>query len=500
MLDSMLEALQLVFTPNSVVYMVGGVALGLLIGVLPGLGGTVGMALLLPFVYGMDQSQGIALLVGFVAVGSTSDTFPSILLGVPGSGGAQATIMDGYPMARQGRAGEAIGASLSASMIGGIIGAISLAGAVYLARPIIMALASPELLMLSLLGLSTVGVLARGAPLAGILAAVFGLLLATVGGAPATPAYRYTFDSVYLLDGIGLPLVALGLFALPEIVELLAKNESIAKAAQLTGGIAAGFRATLHNKLLLLRSSVIGMFIGIIPGLGGTAASWITYGMAQKTSRNSAGFGKGDVRGVIAPESANNAVDGGALVPTLMLGIPGSGSTAILLAGLLLLGLDVGPNMINEQLPLTLSIAWTLAFANVVGCLGCLLLANRITRISLLPAKLLAPFLIVVMVAAAYQTTHDFRDFAVLIGLAVVGYAMKSAGWSRAPILVGFVLAPSVERYLHLTISRYGDTWVTRPYVLLIGALILVVLVSGLVRRPRRNGSAVGVPDELVGK
>ncbi len=367
MLETLVETLTIVLDGSRLLYMMLGIFIGLTIGLLPGLSGTVGMSILLPFVYGMDPYAGMALLIGMVAVVHTGDTFPSVLLGIPGSSGSQATIMDGYPLAKKGQAARALGAAFFSSMVGGVIGGIILFSIIPIVRPVILTFGSPELFMLALLGLSMVGILAGKNPFIGILAGLFGMMLGVIGSAPSVPEYRYTFDWLYLYNGIPLPLVALGLFAFPVLIDLLVGRRSISESSSLSGSWFEGVKDAVKNRWLVLRSSILGAVAGFIPGLGGSVVDWLSYGTAKQTSKNNESFGKGDIRGVIAPESSNNAKEGGSLIPTLMFGIPGSGTTAILLGGLLLMGVEAGPRMVTDELSLTMSIIWTLVIANIIG-------------------------------------------------------------------------------------------------------------------------------------
>jgi putative tricarboxylic transport membrane protein len=476
-----MEALLIVLDPSRLSFMLIGIGIGLTVGLLPGLSGTVGMSILLPFIYGMDPYAGMALLIGMTAVVHTGDTFPSILLGIPGSSGSQATIMDGYPLAQKGEAGRALSAAFFCSMIGGIIGGLTLFMAIPIFRPLVLAFGSPELFMLALLGLSMVGILAGNSPLLGILSGALGLMLGTVGGAPAVPEYRYTFDILYLFNGIPLAVLALGLFALPEMVDLLAADRSISKVTKLGGGWLKGIKDSIKHKWLLLRSAVIGAIIGFIPGLGGSVVDWISYGLAKQTVSNSESFGKGDIRGVIAPEGANNAKEGGALIPTLMFGIPGSGTTAILLGGLALMGLEAGPRMLTTELSLTLSIIWTLVLANIIGAIACIVLSKPISQLSLIPAKALVPFLLVLLLIGAYQSSRNWGDFVAFVVIGLLGWVMKQLDWPRAPFLIGFVLATSAERYLWISMSRYGFGWLTHPGVILIGSIIILLMFGGYI-------------------
>lgn len=476
MLETGLEALTLILQPERLLFMAAGVCVGLVVGVMPGLGGTVGMSILLPFVYGMDPFSGVALLIGMAAVVHTSDTFPSVLLGVPGSSGSQATVMDGYPLAQQGQAGRALGAAFTASLIGGIFGAIVLFGVIAVARPLILALGNPELFMLALFGLSIVAVLSQGSLIAGLTAGLGGMLFAYIGAAPAAAEIRYTFDIIYLYNGIPLALIALGLFAIPEMVDLVAADRAIARESKITAGRLDGVRDVFRNKWLVLRNSALGTAVGCIPGLGGSVVDWFAYALTRRTVRDTSQFGKGDIRGVIGPEAANNAKEGGTLMPALLFGIPGSGTTAVLLGGLILLGLQAGPSMLEDDLDVTLSVAWTLALANVLGATLCVVLSRQVSKLALVPAKRLVPFLLVVVVLAAYQASRHWGDIFMLLLLGVLGWVMKNVGWPRIPFLIGFVLAVPVERYLHLSMSLHGYGLFTRPIVVIVAVLILLLI------------------------
>lgn len=482
MFEAAFEALGIILSPDRLIWVLAGTCLGLFLGIVPGLGGMVGMAVLLPFVYGMDPYSGIALLIGMMAVVQTGDTFPAVLIGVPGTVGGAATIMDGYPMARKGQAGRALGAAFSASMLGGLFGAFLLFAILPVARPLVLAFGSPELFMLSVFGLSLVAVLSRGAPAKGILAGLLGVLLATVGLAPASTDNRYTFDWLYLMSGINLVVVALALFAIPEIIELITKGTAIAgHNAKLTGGMRQGIRDTLRNKRLLLQGSSVGAGLGLLPGVGGSAINWIAYGIAKSTVRKKNRFGKGDVRGVIAPEAAQNATEGGALIPTLLFAIPGGGTTAILLGGLVLLGINPGPDMLEQQnLPVLLTIVWTLTIANVLGTLLCLGLARPVSMLTLIPGRLLGSFLFVIIIIAAYQASHNWGDVILVLGLGLLAMVMKRLDWPRVPLLIGFVLGPGAERYFTISTSRFGAEWLTNPGVIIIGLLIIAAVTLGL--------------------
>lgn len=498
MIEAAGDALGILFTWDRMMWLWFGTFVGMAVGFLPGIGGTSGLAIFLPFLYGMDPYSGMAFLIGNYATGHCADTFPSVLIGVPGSGGSQATIMDGYPLAKQGQAQRALTTAFVCSGVGGIFGGIILLGALYVARPLILALATPELFMLTLLGLAIVGVLSRGSALTGLIVAAFGMLLGAVGIAPAQAVERFTFGQIYLIDSIPLPVLALGLFGIPELLDLVIRKESVSKAEKVDRGRwTIGFVEAWRHRWLVLSSSTVGTVIGILPGLGGSVVDWVAYGFAKQTLKNTENFGKGDIRGLIAPEAANNAKEGGSLIPTLMFGIPGSGSGAILLVGFTLFGLQPGPAMLGRHLDMTLLIVWSVLLSTFFATVVCFVASRPISKLTNINGTVLVPFLWVLLFIACFQTTRHWGDIFVLILLGLLGWTMKQLGWPRPPILIGFILATPAERYLHISISRYGMEFLLRPGVIIIGALVLALVVMGPIidgkrAKKRRLAEAAG--------
>ncbi len=492
MLDLVLEALQTLFTPANFAYLSLGVGLGLVIGIFPGLGGIAGLSLLLPFLYGMDEVPALATLIGLVAVIPTSATFTSVLMGIPGSSSSQATVLDGFALAKKGQASRALGAAFSSSLFGGLFGAIILTFFVQIARPVILFFGSAELFMLALFGLSMVGSLSGNSLVKGVVACGFGILVGSIGAAPATGEFRMAFDVYYLYDGVPLVVIALAIFAFPEISELFRKETAIAEGAALSkGGWMEGVRDAYRNKWLALRCAGLGTIVGAIPGMGGSVVDWIAYGHAVQTTKDKSQFGKGEIRGVIAPESANNAKEGGALMPTLLFGIPGSGSMAVFLGGMILIGLEPGPSMITTDINLTYTIIWSLAIANILGAGVSLLLAGPISKLTRIRFSLLAPFMIMVISFAAFQATKDMADLWMLLIFGVIGIFMKRFGWSRPAFLIGFVLATQAESYLNMSVQFYGWEMFLRPGVLII---LLLTLISVYFSR----GGSVDENSELM--
>jgi putative tricarboxylic transport membrane protein len=454
-------------------YLTIGTVLGLLVGILPGLGGVAGLSILLPFVFGMDESHALAMMIGLLAPTTTSDTFPSVLMGIPGTSGSQATVVDGFPLSKKGEGARALGAAFTASLFGGVFGALVLTGAVFAARPIILAMGFGEQIMLIILALSMVGMLTGDNALKGLATCGVGLIIGMIGVEPHG-AFRLTFGSTYLSDGIPIVIVGLGMFALPEIIELLRRQQTIAEGGVLGRGWKQGFLDAIKHKWIVLRCSGIGCLIGALPGLGGSVVDWIAYGHIIQTSKDRSNFGKGDIRGVLAPESANNAKEGGALIPTLLFGIPGSGSMAILLAGFILIGIEPGTEMITTKLHLTYTIIWSLAIANVIGAGLCLVLAPHIAKLTTIRYALLAPFMIVLIFFAAFQSNRIWTDLFMLLGMGTLGVFMKRFGWSRPALLIGFFLSTRVETKLYQSVQVYGADFLLRPIV-----IVLLLLTIG---------------------
>jgi TctA family transporter len=473
MWDAALIALERFASPSHLGVLMAGVLAGTVIGILPGLGGIACVAILLPFIYTLDVHTAMVLLVGSLAVVHTSDTITSVLIGTPGSAAAAATVLDGHPLAKQGQAARALSAAFLSSLIGGLIGALFLTLSLPIARPLVLLFSSPELLMLCVLGLSFAGFLTGGAPLKGGLAACLGLLLGSIGSAPADAVDRYTFGQLYLLDGIPLVGVALGIFGIAEIIDLLAKGGQIAERIGLGHGWLQGVRDVAQHWGIVVRGSLIGVWAGILPGIGATAGSWMAYGHVVAMARDRERFGKGDIRGVIGPESANNSVEAGDFIPTLLFSVPGGAPSAIMLGALFFYGIQPGPRMVQENLDLIFTIIWSFAIANTVGAALCLFLSPALARLTWVPFARLAPAIVVTIFFGAFQSSQHFGDIYAMLALGLLGWLMKQLGWPRAPFLVGFVLTKPTEQYLWLSISRYGLEWLLRPGVIVLGLLLL---------------------------
>lgn len=501
--DNLLQAcaagLGFVLTPSILQFLLAGVVVGGLVGILPGLGGAATIALLLPFVFDQPTHQAFALLIGIVSATATTGDLTSILLGVPGESTAAATVVDGHPMARRGEAGRAIGASLTSSLGGALFGALTLGIGIAVARPLARAIASPELFMLAVLGVAFAVPLTSVARLKGLAVGGLGLALAAVGLDPIAATPRFTFGQLSLWEGIGLMPAALGLLAIPEIVSLAGRT-SIAplSAVPARATFIAGVRDATRLWRIVLRSSVIGTGVGLLPGLGGSVSQWIAYSDAAKRSTNPREFGSGAVEGVIAPSAANNATLGGALIPTLTLGIPGSLSAAMLLTALIVKGVTPGPQMLVSErqgghLEFLFALAWMMVFANLIAAIASWGASGLLIRVTRIRSGLLVPILLLLVFLGSFVERRLLADLLLMAALAAVGLALYYFRWPRAPALIGLVLGSLAENRLFLSMDAYGRAWLWRPGVLAIACVIAASFVYPYVRRqlrPHREADA----------
>ena len=500
-----MQGLQAILAWPAAGFMVLGVFIGIWMGAVPGLGGVLGMILLLPFTFEMEPVHAFALLLGLFAVTSTSDTIASVMLGIPGTAASQATILDGYPLAKKGQAARAFGAAFTVSAFGGVFGAIVLAVSLPMITPIITSFGSPEIFMLALLGLTMVGSLSGGSISKGVAAALFGLLISTIGVAQTASIYRYTFGTDYLLDNLPLIPVVLGLFAIPELMELATKNVNIArvKPSQSTSeGIILGIKDAVKNWWLATRCAAIGTYIGILPGLGAAIVDWVAYGHAVQSSKNNETFGKGDIRGVIAPEAANNATKGGALIPAVAFGIPGSLGTAILLGALLMVGLLPGPDMLTTELHITFSMVWTIVFANILAAGLLMIWANQVAKIAFVSGHLIVPAVILFVFMGAWLGGGvSLGSWVTVLLFGVIGYVMKVSGWARPPLILGLILGTIVENRFLLSTGAYdGFGWLAKPLVLFLLILVLVTVFLAVRGFKGRRGYANSTDEQGEGR
>ncbi|MDF2998491.1 MAG: protein of unknown function transrane [Xanthobacteraceae bacterium] len=490
MLDAIVAGLSALLTLQSIAFLLIGVVYGLVIGILPGLGGIVAMALLLPFTYGYEPAATLALLLGAHIATIWGDSVTSILFNVPGAAKSLSLVFDGYPMTQQGQARRALGASAGAALLGGIIGAVFLALSIPLVRPLILALGPSEYLMMALWGLTVIATFSEGSLLKGLIAACAGVIIAFIGMDPITATPRYTFGLVFLLDGISFPVAMIGLFAIAEMMKLWVKGDSIVSRALQTetSSVLEGVRDAFRHWGLVFRSSLLGLWIGVLPGVGATVGGIAAYAMAVNTSKHPERFGKGAVEGVIAPDATLGANEGGGLLPTLAFGIPGGESMAILLIAFIGLGIVPGPTMLTDHLDIVFSLVWIIVLGSIVTTLIGIAISPYLARMPNLDHTIMIPVVLTVCFIAAYATRGIEGDVIVAGVFGLLGYVMDRYKYSRANLVIGMVLADMIERSLHLSLSLYGDFFIfTRPVTFAMFVFIVLTTAWPFVRSWRRK-------------
>lgn len=476
-----------------------GTGIGIAIGLLPGIGTTATLAITLPFIFDTDWRDALALALGILAGAGFSGDLTSILFGVPGEASSSALILDGHALTRQGKAHYAAGAAIAASLAGTVVGALALAASVPVIRPLLLTIGVPELLMIGLAGLSLVGMLGGGSPIKGIIAALFGLLLSSVGMDRQVGIYRYTFGLPYLVDGLPLIPLVLGLFAIPELVDLATHGTASASGSGPTGRIRfgsflEGMRECLRHWRLVLGTSLVGVGIGVIPGLGGGVAQWVAYAYSAQNVRDVSRVGKGAIEGVLGPATVNNSKEGGSLIPTVAFGIPGSASMALLLPILFIVGLRPGPPMLAENVNVTLFMVITLAVAGILACLMSLLVLPVLANITFIKNTRLIPYIMLLVVLGALAERHQSLDLIVTLLAGAIGLLMVNFSWSRSAMLLGFVLGPYIENNFWIATQIYGPRWLLRP-----GILLAIVLLTLIAWWSYRRLSAMAAPPATAG-
>ncbi len=487
-IDALLTALLETLVGGHLVYLLQGVLLGLCFGVIPGLGGTTALALLIPVTFAMDSLSAMYLAGGVMGATSFGGSISAILLNTPGTAPNAATTFDGYPLAQQGKAGLAIGAAATASALGGLIGLLTLLIFIPLAKEVVLSFGPAEFFLLTVLGLTAIAVSVRGKLLRGLVAACVGLIFAFVGSDSITGDIRFTAGVDYLWDGIPLVPTLTGMFAISQMIQLGLHGGSVTRVAdsdpdtlRITG-VGEGVVAVLKHWPVLLRGSAIGTVIGAIPGLGGTVAAFLAYSSTVQTDRHPESFGKGNIKGVIAPESANNAKDGGSLIPTVAFGIPGSAETALFLGILVLHGIDPGPGILlyNEREIYGLIVALTVSAvgASLIG----LALSRFLVLITRIDVGIVVPVVIAVSLTGVYVLDGRMADVLLTVVMGLLGYLMIRFDYPRLTLVIALVLGETAERSFH-QVQQISDGnslafMLGRPVsVLLIAATVITFLL-----------------------
>ena len=470
-------------------WIVLGTLIGIVFGAAPGLTATTAVALFTPITFYMPLNISLSFLMGMYCGGFYAGSIPAILINTPGAPGNAATVMDGYPMAKNGQAGRALSISVTSSYIGGTLSAFALLIFAPIIAKIALKFGAPEYFAVAVLGLVCIAGVSGKSIIKGIAGASIGMFLSTIGMDPIDGLPRFTLDSVYLMGGISLIPALVGLFAITEVLSKLDKlDDDNSKVISQISGIMPHFSEYWKNKWLIIKSSVIGIFVGAVPGTGPTIASWMAYNEAKRSSKHLEKYGTGIAEGVMATESSNNAVTGGALIPLLTLGVPGDTVTAVLLGALMIQGLTPGPMLLTEHYDLVAFLLWILIFANIVMLLMGLLSSKFAPYILKIPVKILMPIVCVLCITGGYASNNSFFDAAMVIVIGLGGYILMSFGFPVAPVVLGLILGPIIEPNMRMAlIGSELNPWVFVSTPLSAGLLVLAFVLVWIMNRRGRG-------------
>ena len=473
--------LALTLQPQTLLILFIGTFLGVIFGVIPGLSPVIGVSVLIPFTFMMEVVPSLALLLGMYCGAMFGGSISAIIANIPGTPAAIMTVQDGYPLAQKGEAGRAIGIATVSSFIGGVLSVLALGFFAPIIAAWALKLSAPELFAVALFGISVIAYVSPGSLLKGLLGAALGLLLSTVGVDETTGHPRFTFDLPVLLGGLPRVPLMVGLFGFAEVLRIAEKGPAAHALIAAVGKVLPRLGELWRLSGTILRGSAIGVFIGAVPATGGTVAAIVGYGIEKRISTHPETFGQGEIRGIAAPEAANNATTGGAMIPMLTLGIPGDIVTALLIAAFLVHGLFPGPLLFKNRPEVVSSIFLSLALANgmflVLGLAG----ARYFARLVTLPRDLLVTLILCLTIVGIYSIQNSVFDVWVYLAAGIAGFFLTKAGVAVSPIVIGFVLGPILESYFRQgLIMSYGDPWqfVTRPIAAAFLALTLLLLLS----------------------
>lgn len=471
-----LDGFGVVLDPTNLLYCLLGVAIGMLIGVLPGLGPAATIAILLPMTYGVEPVTAIIMLAGIFYGAQYGGTITSVLLRIPGEASSVVTVFDGYVLAKQGKAGTALGIAAIGSFIGGTVGIIGLTFLAPLVAGFALDFGPPEYTALALLGILLVATISGGSKIKALIAAAFGLFLATVGRDIFTGAERFTFDNLSLADGIDFVPIAMGLFGLGEILYNLEERHRAAAAPVAVANVWPSRKDLKESSGAIGRGSVLGFFLGILPGGGATIASLAAYAVEKKRAKDPSRFGKGAIEGVAGPESANNAAATSSFIPLLTLGIPANATMAIIFGALLIQGVTPGPQLITEQPELFWGVVNSMYIGNILLLIMSIPLVGLFVRILRIRGAILAPITALITMLGAYTIRNSMFDVMLVVLFGALGYLMKKFGFEPGPLVLAFVLGSLLESSLRrslLVLEGDPTGFFTRP----ISGTLLVIFV-----------------------
>lgn len=486
-MELLLEVFKNLMTLEVLVAIFVGVLGGIVIGALPGLSATMGVALLIPVTFGMNPIAGLTMLTAIYTSAIYGGSISAILLHTPGTPASAATAMDGYALTKKGEGLKALGIATIASMFGGFVSAILL---LFLAPPlslISLKFYAPEYFLIAVFGLTIIGSLSSGNMIKGLASGVFGLALALVGLDILTGFPRFSFGSTNLQSGISLVPALIGLFSLSQVLILVEEKHVKKKkfTGDLNGRVLPSWKELKKITPTMIKSSIIGVFVGILPGAGGDIGSWVSYNEAKRSSKNPEMFGKGSVEGIAASETANNAVTGGALIPLLILGIPGSATTAVLLGGFVIQGLSPGRELFTINANITYSVIIGFVIANLLMGIVGLLIAKHVVRVTDVPTGIIAPIIVVLSVVGSYAINNSIFDVYLMIAFGILGYFMRKFDFPTAPVVLAIILGPMAEiGFRQSLVLAQGDVisyYLTRPLSVILIVLTLLALLAPMV-------------------
>ncbi len=488
-LAAMLEAFNILFTWPTPAWVMVGLVLGILAGAMPGIGSALGMAIVLPLTLPLGPVNAIVLLVSMYSGAMYGGSIAAILVNVPGTGGAAATTFDGYPMSKKGRAVDALSMSASASAIAGFIGVFTLILISPILIEVVLLFGSPEYFLMAILGLSMITIVAQGSVMKGLVAGALGLLITSIGIAPNSPELRYTFGSLALYDGIDFIAALIGMFAIAEMLKLASQEGGIADSSiDMSGNVLSGVRETFSHPVTVIKSGYIGMLIGAIPGAGATVSNFLAYGEAMRSSKHPETFGTGEPLGVISSEASNNGTIGGSLIPTIAFGIPGSGSTAVLLGGLLMHGLRPGPQLFEADLHLTYTFLLALLIGNIVIITLGVFLVTKLGVLTQINTHYIIPMIIVLSIVGGFTLSSNWVDVWTVLVLGIIGYVMVKYNYSIIAFVLGVVLGPIAEENLMRSLQISDGSYliflnpIEQPLSFIISIMIIAILFGPFVK------------------
>lgn len=483
-------------------WIVLGTFIGIVVGAIPGFSSGMAVALLLPITFVMTPENALIFLTCTYVAVTYGGALTAILLNTPGAPENTATAMDGYALTQQGRSGDALGAAIIASALGGIFSYLVMLVAIGGVANIALRFGPPELFLVALMGIAILGAVGSGSPVKVLASGVFGLLIGTIGIVP-TGEWRATFGNFYLAEGVSVVPVLIGMFVLSELLIMVGRDyvvEGVIETRQRSlKAILRGFAIPFRHLWTLLRSAPIGLGVGIVPAAGATLAAFSSYAIARRADRDPASFGKGNIKGVIAAETANNACSGGALITTLALGVPGSVATAVLLGALTMHGLRAGPQLVHTQIPLVYGLIMAAILSQLIMVAMATGAAWGLSGALAIRTRLLVPVLMVFCILGAYGLRNVVFDVHLMIAFGVLGYVMKRYGYSPVGVVMGVILSNIADSELVRTMQLFGDSWYLSFFQRPLSLVLLAVLVgsllrAGLARRSRPAG--VGLADE----